>query len=88
MVCVWVFVSLLCVIFSQCYCIHWCSFSSSSFAIASMVAHRTDYGKVVKFGTLIKDILNTNHSKFGVSNSNSLAPPLVQSFTHVYANNF
>ncbi len=62
--------------------------TTSSSAIASMAAHRTDCGKVVKIGALIEDSLNTNHSKFGVSNSNSLAPPLVQNFTHVYANNF
>ncbi len=43
-----------------------------------MTAHRTACGKVVKFGTLIDDTVNSNHTKFGVSNSNSLAPPLVQ----------
>ncbi len=36
--------------------------------------------------TLIEDSVNTNQSKFGVSISNSIAPPLVQKFTHV--NNF
>ncbi len=41
-----------------------------------MAAHRTACGKVVKFGTLIEDSINNNHSKFGVCNSNSLAPPL------------
>ncbi len=35
-------------------------------------------GKLVKFGTLIDDTVNSKHTKFGVSNSNSLAPPLVQ----------
>ncbi len=55
--------------------------------LESMAAHRTVYGRVVKFGTLIEDSPNITHSKFGVSNSNSLAPPLVQSFTLVYANN-
>ncbi len=64
------------------------STTTTSSAIASMTAHITDCGNVVKFGTLIEDSLNTNHSKFGVSNSNSLAPPLVKNFTHVYANNF
>ncbi len=29
---------------------------------------------------LIDDTVNSNHTKFGVSNSNSLAPPLVQKF--------
>ncbi len=53
-----------------------------------MAAHRTACGKVVKFGRLIDDSVDSNHSKFGVSNSNSLAPPLVQSFTHIYVNNF
>ncbi len=53
-----------------------------------MAAHRTACGKVVTFGTQTEDSANINHSKFGVSNSNSLAPPLVQTFTHVYANNF
>ncbi len=75
------------------YCIRWCSYFSSvsssvySSTIPSMAAHRTACGKVVKFGTLIEDSLNINHSKFGVSNSNSIAPPLVQNCTHVYANN-
>ncbi len=53
-----------------------------------MAAHRTFCGKVIKFGTKIEDSLNINHSKFGVSNSNSLAPPLVQIFTYVHAKNF
>ncbi len=53
-----------------------------------MAAHRTSCGKVIKFGTKIEDSLNINHSKFGVSNSNSLAPPLVQIFTYVCAKNF
>ncbi len=42
----------------------------------------------MKFGTLIEDSPNINHTKFGVFNSNSLAPPLVQICTHVCANNF
>ncbi|KAI2665201.1 NACHT, LRR and PYD domains-containing protein 12 [Labeo rohita] len=42
-----------------------------------MAAHRTACGKVVKFGTLIEDSPIIDHSKFGVSNSNSLAPPPV-----------
>ncbi len=50
---------------------------------SSMAAYRTACGKVMKFGTLIEDSPEMNHSKFWVSNSNSLAPPLVQSFTHV-----
>ncbi len=37
---------------------------------------------------LIEDSPNINHTKFGVSNSNPLAPPLVQICTHVCANNF
>ncbi len=41
--------------------------------------------EVVKFGTQIKDSMNINHSKFGVSDSNSLAPPSAQICTHVYA---
>ncbi len=53
-----------------------------------MAAHRTVCGKVVKLGTLIDDNVNSNHTKFGVSNSNSLAPPLVQSFTHIYVSTF
>ncbi len=48
-----------------------------------MAAHRTDCGKVIKFGTLIEDSVNSNHTTFGVSNSNSLAPPLVQIFNFV-----
>ncbi len=43
--------------------------------------------RVVKFGTQIEDSLNINHSKFGVSNSNPLAPPTAYICTHVYANN-
>ncbi len=38
-----------------------------------MAAHRTAFGRIMKFGTQIEDSLNINHSKFGVSNSNSLA---------------
>ncbi len=48
-----------------------------------MAAHITDCGKVVQFGTLIDDSVNSNYTKFGVSNSNSLAPPLVQKFNFV-----
>ncbi len=58
------------------------------FSSAQKSALRTTCRKVVKFGTLIVDSVNTNHSKLGVSNSNSLAPSLVKSFTCVYANNF
>ncbi len=43
--------------------------------------------RMVKFGTQIEDSLNINHSKFGVSNSNPLAPPTAYICTHVYANN-
>ncbi len=53
-----------------------------------MAAHRTTYRKDIKFDTLIEDSPNMNHIKFGVSDLNSVAPPLVQIFTHVYANNF
>ena len=53
-----------------------------------MAAHRTACGKVMKFGTLIEEGLTYQHSKFGVSKSLPLAPPSVQSCTHVYANNF
>ncbi len=72
------------------YCIRWRSYYYSTVYSArkSMAAHRTACRKVFKFGTLIEDSVNTNHSKFGVSISNSLVPPLVQSFTHVYANTF
>lgn len=34
--------------------------------------------KVMKFGTLVENNLLINQSKFGPSNSNSLAPLLVQ----------
>ncbi len=70
------------------YCFHWRSSSScSSVSRKSMAAHRIACWKVVKFDTLIEDSINTNHSKFGVY-LKSPAPPLLQSFTHVYANNF
>ncbi len=52
-----------------------------------MAAYKTDSRKVVKCSTVKEDSVNNNHSKFGVSN-NSLTPPLVQSFTHFYVNNF
>ncbi len=54
----------------------------------SMAAHRTDCGKVIKFGKLIDDTVNSNDTKFGVSNSNSLAPPLVQKFNFEMLINF
>lgn len=53
-----------------------------------MWAHRTVWRKVVKFGTLIEDSPNIHHSKFVVSYSIPLAPPSVQSFTYIYANNY
>ena len=53
-----------------------------------MASHRTVCGKMIKFGTLIEDKPIIDHSKFEVSNSMSLAPPTVQSCTHVYVNNF
>ncbi len=53
-----------------------------------MAAHRTACGKVVKFGTLIDDTVNSYHTIFGVSNSNPVVPPLVQNFTQIYVNNF
>ncbi len=58
-----------------------------SSALESMAAHRTACGKVVTFGTLIEDSPNIKHSQFRVSNLNFLAPPLVQTFTHVFGNN-
>ena len=53
-----------------------------------MAAHRTDYGKVVKFGTLIRDSPMIHVTKFHVGTSNPLAPPTGQSWTCVYARNF
>ncbi len=44
--------------------------------------------KFMKYGARIEDSLIINHSKFGVSNSNSLAPPIGQICTHVSANKF
>ncbi len=57
------------------YCIHLFSSSSS--------AHEILWESCVKFGTQIQDSLNINQSKFGVFNSNSLAPPTGQTSTHV-----
>jgi len=65
------------------------SYYSSSFTffpLKSMAAHRVACWKVMKFGTMVEDSLNS--SKFGVFNSILQAPPTVQSFTHVYANKF
>ena len=53
-----------------------------------MAAHRTDYGKVVKFGTLIRDSPMIHVTKFHVGTSNPLAPPTGQSWTCVHARNF
>ncbi len=50
-------------------------------------SYRTACGKDMKFGTQTEDSLIINHSKFGVSNSNSLVPPIGQICTHVSANN-
>ncbi len=45
-------------------------------------------GKVMKLGTQIEDSLIINNRKFGVSNSNSQAPPIDQICANVSANNF
>jgi hypothetical protein len=45
-------------------------------------------GKLILFDILIEDSPNIKYTNFGVSNSFPLAPPTVQSFTHVYADNF
>ncbi len=70
------------------YCISYCCCCSSSSVFEGMAAHRTACRKVMKFGTNIEDSLNINHSKFGVPISNSLAPPIGQTCTHISANNF
>ncbi len=53
-----------------------------------MSSHRIACGKVMKFGTQIEDSLLINHSKFWISNTNSLVPPIGQISAHVSANNF
>ncbi len=41
----------------------------------------------MKFGTRIEDSLNIKYGRYGVSNSNPLAPPTAQTCSHVYTNN-
>ncbi len=71
------------------YCFHWRSSSSSCSSVSrkSMAAHRTACWKVVKFDTLIEDSIILTTASLEVY-LKSPAPPLLQSFTHVYANNF
>lgn len=57
-------------------------------ALECLAVRRSAWEKVGKFGTPIEERLNINQSKFGVSNSDSLAPPTVQMCTIVYASNF
>ena len=54
----------------------------------SMAAHRTDWWKVVKFGTLIEDSPLINVTKCHVGTSYALAPPTGQSWMCVHARNF
>ena len=61
---------------------------SSSSTQKSMAAHRTVCRKMMKFGTHIEDSPIIDHTNFGVSNSTPLAPPTVQTYTYIYANNF
>ena len=53
-----------------------------------MAAHRTQWQKVVKFGTLIQDSPISPHSKFEVAIPWALAPPTGQSWTCIHVYNF
>lgn len=46
-----------------------------------MVALSTEHEKIIKFGTLVVMVMNSELTNFGVSRTNSIAPPPVQKFT-------
>ncbi len=46
----------------------------------SMAALWREHGKMMKFGTLVEIAMNSDLTNFGVSRTNSIAPPPVQKF--------